>query len=280
MRLAAVLGCALILSVPAFAATKTDASPPHNRFVVYGKTVAAVPMAEWQDADGKLHVATGKGQVAKAPAKAAKYSVKSVAWPSGTVRVLTFGKGGVFHNLWDETEIYVLKGSITVNVGGSSAVLHAGDVVARASGIVRSGDKPEETVLVTWTVGTLNNEPGKPTVVRAADAPEAGQPGVLKVKRYEFPGNSIRVASLAKGSKNGPASAKTDSLIYIKSGKLRFFEGDEVHEVVAGDFLFEEAGQTHRWEHLEESSFVTTSGIPRNAGTINPAEAVDRPEKK
>src|SRR6185437_7708232 len=121
---------------------------------------------------------------------------------------------------------------------------------------------PEDTTLVTWNVGSLAPD-AKPAVVRSAEAPETGNPQVLKVKRYEFPGNSIRVATMIAGSKNGPTSAKTDSLIYLKEGHVRFHEGDEVHDIHAGDFVWEEAGQTHMWEHVDGGSFVTTTGIPK-----------------
>ena len=184
--------------------------------------------------------------------------------------------GGLLHAITDETEFFVLKGSVTATVNGSPVLLKAGDVAARATGALRAGDA-EDTQIISWNVGSLTPDP-KPAVVRAADAPETGNPALLKVKRYEFPGNSIRVATMIAGGKNGPTSAKTESLIYIKEGYVRFFEGDEVHDVHAGDFIWEEANVQHRWEHADGGSFVTTTGIPKGAGPMTPAEAVDRPE--
>ncbi len=246
------LGATLVAVTAAGAA---DVAKP--RFAVYGNTLTDTPMTE--------------GGV--------KYTMRTVKWPTGTVRVMNFTKAaGVMHKLTDETEIFVLKGSVTATVNGSPVVLKTGDVASHATGVLKTGDA-EDTQVISWTVGSLTPD-AKPAVVRAADAPEAGNPEVLKVKRYEFPGNSIRVATMVAGSKNGPTSAKTDSLIYIKEGHVRFIEGDETHDLHAGDFVWEEAGVTHRWEHADGGSFVTTTGIPKGAAPMTPAEAVDRPEMK
>jgi len=276
MRLTFLISCALVAFAGLPAAAGSKSVPP--RFIVYGRDLTPVPMAEWE-ADGKMMLATGKGQIAKAPRKAVKYTVKSVVWPSGTVRVLSFTKaGGVLHAITDETEIYVLQGSVKATVGGTVESLKAGDVASHASGVIRTGEVAENTTLVTWNVGPVSADAPTPTVVRGETVKEGGPAGVLLLKRYEFPGNSIRVATLAKGSRNGPASAKTDSLMYFMEGHVQFTEGDEVYDVHAGDFLWEEAGQTHKWEHLDGGSFVTTSGLPKDTGPMKASDAVDRPE--
>jgi len=267
------LGFAVLACLPVIGAAAAD---PHT-FIVYGKDLRAEPAAEW-DSHGTVRLAVGK-ELARAPRRAVHYTVKTVSWPTGTVRVLHFTKAdGVLHALHDETEIYVLEGSIRADVGGSVESLHAGDVVSHASGVIRSGELPEDTTLVTWNVGPVSADPPTPTVVRGESVKEGGVAGVLALKRYEFPGNSIRVATMAAGSRNGPATAKTDSLMYFKDGHVQFTEGDEVYDVHAGDFLWEKAGETHRWEHLDGGSFVTTSALPGNTGPMKTSEAVDHPE--
>ena len=275
MRSLALIAALMLSTAPVMAAEKAPALPA--KFIVKGKSIQPVPMAAWEDANGKAQIATGKGQVAKAPAKAVKYSVKSVVWPSGTVKEITFSKGGVFYPVTDETQIYVKAGSIKANIGGVPTVLKAGDVAVRPTGNLTTADKGE-TVLVTWNVDSLDGKKAS-TVVRGSDVKDPAKDAVVGVKRYEFPGNSIRVASMLKGSKNGPASAKTDSLIYLLKGHVSFHEGDETYDVVAGDFLWEEAGQTHGWEHLDGGTFVTTSALPKGAGPIDPSKATDNPPR-
>jgi len=276
MRLSFLMSCALVAAGGLPAAAPCAENPP--RFIVYGKDLEAVPVAEWEKR-GKTLVAVGKEQIRKAPRRAVRYSVKTVVWPTGTVRVLSFSKaGGLLHAVTDETEIYVLRGSVKVNVGGTVESLKAGDVVSHPSGVLRAGDVAEDTTLVTWNVGPVSSDAPVPTVVRGEAVKEGGPAGVLLLKRYEFPGNSVRVATMAAGSRNGPASAKTDSLMYFKDGHVQFTEGDEVYDVHAGDFLWEQAGQTHRWEHLDGGSFVTTSALPQDTGPMKTSDAVDHPE--
>ena len=276
MRFSFLVGCILVALSGQSVVAATAAVPSH--FIVRDADLTPVAMAEWE-ASGKTLSATGASAAAKAPKKAVRYTVKSVAWPTGTVRVLSFSKaGGVLHAITDETEIYVLSGSIKVNVGGTVASLKAGDVASHASGVIHTGDVAEETTLVTWNVGPVSAENPAPTVVRGDTIKEGGNASVVLIKRYEFPGNSIRVATMAKGSRNGPATAKTDSLMYVTQGHVQFTEGDEVDDVHAGDFLWEKAGETHKWEHLDGGSFVTTSGLPKDTGPMKTSDAVDRPE--
>jgi quercetin dioxygenase-like cupin family protein len=100
----------------------------------------------------------------------------------------------------------------------------------------------------------------------------------LTVTRYDFPGNSVRVAHIwPASSATAPASAKTDSLIYFTSGHVRFHQASQVHDVHAGDFIREDASQSHVWEHLTAGSFVTTSALPAGTESTPPAAAADRP---
>src|SRR4051812_17295933 len=100
---------------PAQAAEPTAQMPP-DRFIA-GKSVAAVPMAAWEDG-GKVRTASGKDAVAKAPKNAVRYEMKKVTFPTGTMRVLKFKKadGGVLHPIGDETEMIVISGAADVTV--------------------------------------------------------------------------------------------------------------------------------------------------------------------
>jgi quercetin dioxygenase-like cupin family protein len=269
MRLLTAFFCALFLS----AAAGNPASAA-SKFVAFGKDVAATPTAAWSE--GSTVKSASGADAGKAPKGAVKYTVKAVTWPTSVVRVMTFKKadGGVLHPITNETEFYVLKGAAEFNVNGAPVVLKEGDAATFAKGAVRDGGAADETVIVSWTVGPLTGEPTA-AVVRGADVKENVTPALV-LKRYDVPGNSIRVVKLIKGNSTPDATAKTDSLIYLTSGKLRFYEADEVHEVVGGDFIWEEAGQKHHWDILENSSFVTTSGLPKGAAPVNPAEATDR----
>ena len=276
MRLIPLLGAALLMVT---APVGAEAATTQSRFVVKGSAVESVPVAEWE-AGGKAHSAIGHDQVAKAPKKASRYSLKAVSWPTGTVRVLTFKKagGGVVHAISDETELFVLKGSVKVDVGGKSVELKENDMISLPKGVVHGAG---DATLVTWTVGSLIDGPTQ-KVVRAAEAGTMKVPSEttpLTIHRYDFPGNSVRWAVQGKGGSTGKTSAKTDSLIYMTSGHMRLHEGAEVVDVVAGDFVWEETGQEHFWDQLEDSSFVTTSGIPKGA-KVAPGEATDMPGKK
>ena len=279
MRLHHVITCAvLLIAAPAFAQS-TPAKP--SKYYVSGKNVPVVPVAAWMDG-AATRVAAGASEVAKAPNTAVKYTRKAVDWPTGTVSVLTFTKagGGVLHQITKESEIFVVKGAITANVDGTPTVVRAGDVVRWPKGALTSAEGGEDTQLVTWTVASMIEAP-KPTVVRGATAPEALLPdphAKVLVKRFVFPGNSIREAHIAKGGHTEDAmSPKTDSLIHFLSGHMRFHEDDEVHEVYAGDFVREVAGKHHHWEPQEDTHFVTTSGVYPGGGPIDPAQSTDRP---
>ncbi len=162
MRRLIAIGCAALMA----AASNVAVAAP-SRFVVKGDTVEQVSVAEWQSG-GKMQMVVGSDMVAKAPKGASRYSLKAVTWPTGTVRVLTFTKagGGVKHAITDETEFFVLKGSVTIVWEGKPTTLNENDAVSLPSGVVTgTGD----ATLVTWTVGSLIDSP-TPKIVRAAEA--------------------------------------------------------------------------------------------------------------
>ncbi len=277
-----------------FCATSVFAQTPAYKYVVRGDTVPDVPFAAWESKDSlgtAWHLVSG-AEVATAPKTATRYTVKTVRWPTGTVSVLTFPKagGGVLYALAGETEFYVLKGAVKATVGDETLDLKAGDVAREPRGVLRNAGPAEDTVLVAWDVTSLDGKIG-PAVVRAKDAktvpswqwqqdgktiraatvedtkkapPDAVR---LTVTRYEFPGNSIRVANMdAAVHPTAPAQVPMDSLIYLTSGHVRFHQGGEVVELHGGDFIREDASQSQVWEHLEKSSFVTTSALAEGAG--------------
>ena len=270
MRLWMIAAGVLVLS-PALGAAQMD-KPESN--VVFGRSVETVPMAEWEviqqgraeQSGPRVLIAAGKADVDKAPAEASRYESKTFKFPSGQIRVLSFrkGGGGVTHQITFETEIYVVKGSATVDVAGVSTELRAGDAVNLPSGILRSRPKAaEDTVIVAFTVGNTNTG-AKAAVVRGkatkAEAVKA-DPGAAKswVQRYTFEGNSIRAARLKGPGMTPTATPMGDVLIYLTSGRMKITVGDETQEVVAGDALREEAGKATHWDVLEESTFVATN---------------------
>ncbi len=274
LSVAAVFGL-LMSSVVAHA----QAPLSDDVYVVAGKTLAAEAMASWTDKSGKVSSAMGAA-ASKAPKGAVKYSAKAAPWPTGRVRVMTFSKatGGVLHPITDETLLYVMSGSAQVEVSGKPVMLAQGDVVSRPSGALRNIKDAADAVIVTWTVPSLTGE-ATPTHVIGANTKEGGA-GTLKIKRYEFPGNSVRAVTMAAGSGTTKNSAKTDSLILVTAGRMKFHQADKVIEVVPGDFIREIAGLEHFWEVIEESGFVTTSGLPVGAAAIDPSKATDVPPAK
>jgi quercetin dioxygenase-like cupin family protein len=266
-----------LMAVPA-AALAQPATEKDATFVVKGAERAATPMAVWDD-KGTLRTAAGADAVRKAPRKAVRYEAKMVAWPTATVKVLSFRKrdGGVLHPITDEKLLYVLEGSVQATVDGKAETLGAGDVASLPAGaLANPGGAAADAVVVAWTAASLT--PGAtPAVVRAGSVtPQAA--GQLTIRRYEFPGNSVRAVGLAKGLKTNPNSAKTDSLIYVTRGPMQFMQDGQQFTVNSGDFLREVAGLMHNWDVIEESGFVTTSALPVGAGPIDPSKATDRPK--
>ena len=273
LKLAPLLCGLLAAAAPAFAAA-TPVSD--STFVVKGAELAPTPMAAW-DKRGVVRSASGAA-VRKAPRKAVRYEGKVVAWPTATVKVLSFSKagGGVLHPITDETLLYVLQGSVQASFEGKPVTLGAGDVLSLPSGALTNPGAPADAVVLAWTAASLI--PGAtPALVRADQVP-SGKAGQLTIRRYEFSGNSVRAVGLAKGLKTSPNTAKTDSLIYVTSGPMQFMQDGQQFEVTAGDFLREVAGLMHNWDVTEASSFVTTSALPIGAGPIDPSKATDRPK--
>jgi quercetin dioxygenase-like cupin family protein len=248
-----------------------------DTYVVAGKDRAATPMAAWQK-KGTVRTAAGADAVRKAPRKAVRYDVKLVAWPTATVKQLTFRKanGGVLHPISDETLVYVLEGSAQATVNGKVVVLATGDVASLPSGALTNPGAPVDAVVVAWTAASLT--PGATAAVVAAQSVTPQAAGQLTIRRYEFPGNSVRAVGLAKDLKTSPNSAKTDSLIYVTRGPMNFTQHGQNFTVTAGDFIREVAGLQHNWDVTEESGFVTTSALPLGAGPIDPSKATDRPK--
>jgi quercetin dioxygenase-like cupin family protein len=224
-----------------------------------------------------VYVLTGASVPAVAKTSGAlKYTSKSAPWPTGRVSVLTFTKagGGVMHPITDETLLYVLSGSAQVDVGGKAETLGAGDVASFPSGSLRNAGAAADAVIVTWTVPSLTGEK-TPTVVRAASV-KAPTEGPIRAQRYEFPGNSVRAVRLMAGANTNKASAKTDSLIYVTAGGMKFNQNGKTFDVVPGDFIREIAGLEHFWNVPADSGFVTTSGLPKGMASIDPGQATDR----
>lgn len=277
MRATSTLALLGLLSLPLAVHAQT-APIADSVYLVKGATLATTPMAAWKKGDA---IESASGDAAKqAPRKAVRYGVKLVPWPTATVKELVFTKkgGGVLHPITDEKTVFVLSGSVTATVDGKPVTLAAGDLASLPSGALTSPGKAADAVVIAWTAQSLT--PGAtPAVVRGADV----QPrvmGGLTLKRYEFPGNSVRVVSQAKGYKTTPNSAKTDSLMRITKGPVRFFENGQEFVVEAGDFIREVAGLQHNWDSFEESGFVTTSALPVGAGPIDASKATDIPPAK
>jgi quercetin dioxygenase-like cupin family protein len=279
----------LVVAGPVAVAAGGTAAEPSQRggvaieqaatFVVSGAAREALPMAAWSERGGqRVGSAVGARETRRAPRKAVRYQAQIVAWPTASVKVLKFSAaaGGVLHPITDETLVYVLAGSAQATVAGKVVSLGAGDVASLPSGALTNAAAPADATIVAWTAPSLT--PGAtPAHVTAASVTPGGSGG-LTIRRYEFPGNSVRAVSMIKGFKTSPNSAKTDSLIYVTRGPMQFFQDGQVFTVQAGDFIREVAGLMHNWDVTEESGFVTTSGLPIGAGPIDPNKATDRPK--
>jgi len=266
----------LTLSAAVAPALAQVAPESATTLVVAGDSRAPVKMAAWEK-DGTVQSAFGD-DAKQAPRKAVRYEAKMVAWPTATVKVLTFTKkgGGVLHPLTNETTVYVLSGSVDTTVDGKPVTLATGDLASLPKGaLTNTGKKAADAVVVAWTAASLT--PGAtPAVVRAADVPP-NKAGQMAIRRYTFPGNSVRAVAQDAGFKTEPASAKTDSLIYVTSGAMTFFQDGQTFKVKTGDFIREVAGLMHNWDVGVPSAFVTTSALPIGAGAIDPNKATDRP---
>jgi len=242
-------------------------------YVLSGDTAPVIAMAAWQDG-GTIRSVSSK-EMSTAPTNAIQYSLREAPWPTGRVRIMTFGKetGGVLHPIKDETLLYVISGAAEAEVAGKTVKLATGDVVSHPTGALRNAGSASDATILTWTVPSLTGE-NTPTYVRGVDVEEGGF-GSISIKRYKFPGNSVRAVKLARGANTNPNSAKTDSLIYVTGGPMTFHQNGRAFVVNAGDFIREVAGLEHFWNVTADSSFVTTSGLPANLTLIDPDKATD-----
>jgi quercetin dioxygenase-like cupin family protein len=275
---------------PAHAFRAASPTDPSNEVFIPRDKADVLELAEWDSKSPRgdtVQIVWGRDEVAKAPAAASKYVQRSYVFPTGTIRVLEFKKetGGMIHMITSETALYMLKGAGRVGVAGKDVEIAERDLVSYPSGVLRgSGD----ATVILWTVtGAKLNEAAKSKVVRAADAVEVnsaewdeGGKRVrgrtpeelakapknairLKINRYDFDGNSVRVTVNYKGGPTSPVSgSKTDSLIYVTGGRLQHFQDGESMIAVPGDAIREAAGSTNYWIRLEDSSFVATSSQP------------------
>ena len=299
MRIVRVIGClvlfaplvALAQNLPVHAVRTMSPVSPTPEYFISGDSVEPMILAEWEvidDLGSRIRIVWGKEAVDQAPTNASRYEQKTYSFPTGTIRVLAFKavQGGMVHAITSETAIFMLKGTGTVDVAGETIAVAEGDVVSYPSGVIRSDG---DATVIAWAVtGTKINEAAKAMHVRAADAPvinlaewdvdgkrvRASTPDALKdapadairlsIKRYVFDGNSVRVANSKQGGPTTKTTGTQDSLIYVTSGKLRFFQDDS--EIVAGpgDAIREIAGHYHNWYRIEDSSFIATSSLPIN----------------
>lgn len=270
---------ALIFSVSLLSSQALAETPLGNDvYVMSDSSVPSIAMAAWKDG-GDVKSALG-ADASSAPSDAITYTAKVVNWPTGRLQVMTFDKdtGGVLHPITDETLLYVLSGTAEVGVGDEAVTLVAGDVVSHPSGALHNASTASDATILTWNVPSLTAE-NTPAHVKGADVAEGGG-GAIKLKRYEFPGNSVRAVKLAAGGSTGPNSAKTDSLIYVTGGPMTFHQNGREFVVGEGDFIREIAGLEHFWTIQSDSGFVTTSGLPLDMAEINPDEATDIPPQR
>jgi quercetin dioxygenase-like cupin family protein len=246
-----------------------------STFVVRGENRAAIHMAALDENGSVQLVDSGTAREG-----VVEYFTKEVHWPTATIKEIKFTRngGGVLYPITDETTIYVLNGRISTTVRGKPTVLNKGDVASLPEGALRDIDKPTDATVIAWTAPSL--EIGAPPAIsKFQDAKEAVVAnGLLRVRRYEFPGNSVRAVTLEQGLETNPGIAKTDSLIYLTEGILKFNQDGKEFTVKKGDFIREVAGIYHFWNVIENSAFVTTSGLPLGADPIDPNEATDIPE--
>ncbi len=269
--------------------TAAPLNPMAETFIA-GDSVEPLVLAEWEvvnDMGSRIRIVWGQEAVDAAPPEASRYTQMSYVFPTGSIRVLDFKKdqGGMLHAITVENQLYMMKGTGTVEVAGETVSVGEGDVVSYPSGTLR-GDG--DSTVILWTVtGTKINQDAKAMVVRAADAPMSymaywgGPDGErvvvatpedlentpddairLDIKSYAFDGNTVGVIKTYRGGPTNEATGDRDGLLYITSGKARFVE-EEVEVIVGpGDAIRETAGKYHYWIRLEDSSFISTGTAP------------------
>jgi quercetin dioxygenase-like cupin family protein len=132
----------------------------------------------------------------------------------------------------------------------------------------------EDTMIVAWTGGPVSTDDMKPTVVRAenasgdlgartaSEAPRPKDDGQTKIRRYVFPGNSIRLAQMFPNRLSAPHTGPLDNFIYIIDGHVQYAEGGETYQAYGGDFLLQESGTVHEWDQKEGAKFLASSVLP------------------
>ena len=258
---------------------------------ISGSAAPVTQMAEWSETGARNSITASKAAIDKAPATASRYDSKSYNFPCGGVRVLTFKKGSpVFHQVTFETSIYVLEGSATVKplygLAGKPVKISAGDALYLPTGVISETKAASDVVLVLFVVA--NPKPGaKQSIVtsKQAKANEIAQwqdggkelsartPEELRAapknasryvtKRYEFDGNSFRVATLKKGTRtNNVAPTRSDVLMYVAKGSARRTEGAETFQISAGDAFRERKGSAGSWEASDDLVLIATDAPP------------------
>jgi mannose-6-phosphate isomerase-like protein (cupin superfamily) len=285
-------GSAYAQSVAPLATAEPLPRPKVDLVHIPAQGARTFPMAEWdvvQQGGGeqtgeRVLIAEGQEAVSQAPATASRYTARAYKFPTGQVRILHWKKesGPVVHAITFETELFILAGSVDVEVQGQKVRVGAGDAVSLPSGVLRNPSPAEDTIVAQFFVEHAASSP-KAAVVRGADIKETwtaqwmdGQTAKTartpddfsqvpasaarwSTKRYAFDGNSVRYALMKKGGRSHLAKTqRADALIYVVSGKLRRTEGSVVFEASAGDALRELKGVDGYWEILEESVFIAT----------------------
>jgi len=305
VKRSAVLMLVATLSIPTTtqnAARAATQETPLSESFLPGDSIEAVPMAGWDvtDAGGSRTLsASGQGAVDQAPNDASRFTQKSYDFPTGSIRVLEFNKanGGMIHVLTDETTLYMLKGEGTVEVAGETVSINQGDAVSYPSGTLR-GDGDGTAILWVVTGNDIEGEP-KPKVVRSVDTtfaqmgywpnPDGGDRILvttaeelkdapahairLDMRNYAFDDNGLVVTKNYKSGPTNKSRGNRDALLYIASGKMRWFQDDIDVTAVPGDAIRETAGRYHNWIRMEDSSFIGIGTAP--AAPLEPEAASD-----
>lgn len=290
IRPAVYLSAVLVLAACDSGRPIAPANPLDETFLA-GDSIEATPRAAWDvvtEERTRTQRAWGQAAVDQAPANAVRYTQKSYVFPTGTIRVLDFNQanGGMLHVLTDETTLYMLKGEGTVEVAGETVSISQGDAVSYPSGTLR-GDG--DATVVLWVVtGTDIEGESKPKVVRSADTTfsqfgywpgpdgnrilattaedlkDAPADAIrLDMTSYTFDDNGLVVTKNYKSGPTNKTRGDRDALLYITSGKMRFFQDDIDVIASPGDAIRETAGRYHNWIRLEDSSFIGIGTKPR-----------------
>ena len=113
-------------------------------------------------------------------------------------------------------------------------------------------------------LGYWNDPEGNRVVATTAEGLLEAPPSAIRLdlNNYQFDGNRVSVTKNYKGGPTNKNRGNLDALIYVTSGKMRFFQDDVDVTVGPGDAIREIAGRYHNWIRLEDSSFVAISTAP------------------